>query len=131
TAEPAGRPRRGAGLGGARSQGEPKADRLERARPERPVADACVREMTTAAASKTLVEMATPISALSSRGQPALFRAVETQLDAVIAAAASLGRWTILEDAGDAKIDEQAEFVRWWDEAVRRPGGNTRSPIIV
>jgi hypothetical protein len=76
-----------------------------------------------------LVEL--PLPALSSRGEPALFHAVETQLDAVIAAAAALGRWTILEDAVDAKLDEQAEFVRWWDESVRRPGGNTRSPIIV
>jgi phage N-6-adenine-methyltransferase len=67
----------------------------------------------------------------ASRGEPALFRTVETQLDALIAAAAALGRWPILEDAGDAKLDEQAWFVRWWDESVRRPGGDTRSPIIV
>jgi phage N-6-adenine-methyltransferase len=76
-------------------------------------------------------QLATLLPALSSRGEPALFRAAQTQLDALIAAAASLGRWTLLEEAVDAKLDEQAWFVRWWDESVRRPGGNTRSPIIV
>jgi len=39
--------------------------------------------------------------------------------------------WPILEEAIDAKIEDQAEFVAWWDENVRRSGGDNRSDTIV
>jgi hypothetical protein len=33
----------------------------------------------------------------------------------------------LLEQAVEAKIEEQAEFVRWWRETVQRPGGDKKS----
>jgi hypothetical protein len=30
--------------------------------------------------------------------------------------------WPTLETAVDTKIEDQAEFVRWWEENVRRAG---------
>lgn len=63
------------------------------------------------------------VAVLSSRGEPWAFKAVEKKLDAVIAAATKLELWPQLEAAIDAKIEDQAEFVSWWDTHVLRKGG--------
>lgn len=42
--------------------------------------------------------------------------------DAMIDAAAALGRWDELEAAVDIKITEQQEFVAVWEERVRSQG---------
>jgi len=62
------------------------------------------------------------ISSLSSRGAPQDFRLVEAKIDALITIAARMQQWDLLERAVDAKIEDQAEFVRWWDDNVRHPG---------
>lgn len=43
--------------------------------------------------------------------------------DAAIAFAAKIKNWPLLEEAIDAKIADQEEFVRWWAENVQRQGG--------
>jgi hypothetical protein len=35
--------------------------------------------------------------------------------------------WPLLEQAVEAKIEEQAESVRWWPDTVQRPGGDKKS----
>lgn len=42
----------------------------------------------------------------------------QSQADAIIAYAKRIKDWPLLEQAIDAKIEEQIEFVRWWDERV-------------
>jgi hypothetical protein len=42
--------------------------------------------------------------------------------DAVITVAAKMQDWPLLEQAVDAKMDEQTEFVQWWDREVRGAG---------
>ena len=46
--------------------------------------------------------------------------------DAVIAYAKRVRDWPTLEAAVEQKLEDQAEFVRWWDEAVQRPGGSRK-----
>lgn len=49
----------------------------------------------------------------------------QAQADAIIEYAQRIKEWPLLEGAVAAKIEEQAEFVRWWDEnvvAVAGPG---------
>jgi hypothetical protein len=43
-------------------------------------------------------------------------------LTAVIEYAKRVKDWPLLEQAADAKIEQQAEFVGWWREKVRGPG---------
>ena len=38
--------------------------------------------------------------------------------------ARQLKDWPTLENAVEAKIEDQREFVRWWKETVERPGGD-------
>ena len=35
--------------------------------------------------------------------------------------------WPTLETAIDQKLDDQEEFVKWWRDAVQRPGGDKKS----
>ena len=49
--------------------------------------------------------------------------ATDAKADAFIAYAIRVKDWTTLENAVAQKLEDQAEFVRWWDENVRRKGG--------
>ena len=58
---------------------------------------------------------------------PAIFKPEEAkirdaQADAVIAFAQRVKDWPTLETAVEQKMEDQAEFVRWWGEKVRPPG---------
>ena len=55
--------------------------------------------------------------------QPQEALANDAQADAVIAYAQKVRDWPMLEQAIEAKMDDQVEFVRWWSEAIRRKGG--------
>lgn len=46
----------------------------------------------------------------------------QAQADAIIEYARRIRDWPLLEQAVEAKIEEQAEFVAWWDERVRPAG---------
>lgn len=59
--------------------------------------------------------------------EPELTKKRNAQYDAVIDYARKVRDWPTLERAVDEKIEEQAEFVRWWREAVTKrqsPGRN-------
>ena len=43
----------------------------------------------------------------------------QAKFDALIDYARKVKDWPLLNDAVDAKIEDQAEFVRWWDAKVR------------
>lgn len=57
-----------------------------------------------------------------TRFDPEQTKGNQAKLDALISYATRLQDWPLLEQAIDAKIEEQAEFVQWWDGTVRRPG---------
>lgn len=42
----------------------------------------------------------------------------DAKLDAVIEYAKRVQEWPLLEQAVDQKIEEQAEFVRWWSDNI-------------
>jgi hypothetical protein len=46
---------------------------------------------------------------------------------ALIDYAKSIKDWPLLEQAVDAKIEQQIEFVRWWNESVRGKGKHANS----
>jgi phage N-6-adenine-methyltransferase len=48
----------------------------------------------------------------------------QAQLDAIIQLAQKTKNWDALESAVAMKIEEQQEFVRWWDKNVDKPGGD-------
>lgn len=48
------------------------------------------------------------------------------KLDAVINYAQTIKDWPLLEQAVDAKIEEQEQFIQWWEQCVQKPGGNRR-----
>ncbi len=53
----------------------------------------------------------------------------DAKADAVIEYAKRVKDWPLLEQAVDAKIEDQREFVRWWAETVQSQGRNPRSAI--
>jgi len=55
------------------------------------------------------------------------FKAEQAKADAIIRYAAKVKDWPLLAEAVDRKIEEQAEFVRWWDENVSIGWGGDRS----
>jgi phage N-6-adenine-methyltransferase len=57
-----------------------------------------------------------PHGALPSR--PLEVRTTQAKLDAIIQFAAKVQDWPLVIEAIDAKIDDQREFVRWWDECI-------------
>jgi phage N-6-adenine-methyltransferase len=61
------------------------------------------------------------------REHPERMRHEQAAADAMIAAAAQLGRWDELERAVDIKIAQQREFATLWDERVRSKGGDARN----
>jgi len=46
----------------------------------------------------------------------------EAKLTAIIDYARAVKDWPLLEQAVDTKINEQEEFVEWWDGKVQRAG---------
>jgi len=50
----------------------------------------------------------------------------KAKLNAIINYARAVKDWPLLEQAVDAKIEEQEEFVRWWDENVTPNWGGKR-----
>lgn len=59
---------------------------------------------------------------LPTQFNPETSETKQAQADAIIEYARRIRDWPLLEQAVEAKIDEQAEFVRWWDERVRPAG---------
>lgn len=53
----------------------------------------------------------------------------DAKADAVIDYAKRVKDWPTLETAVETKIEDQAEFVRWWRETVRPPGGKEAQAI--
>lgn len=70
-------------------------------------------------------------TSLIHRSLPQEIRATQAKASVIIDFAAKVKDWPLLEDAIDAKIEDQAAFVAWWDQTVRRPGGDKRSDTIV
>lgn len=60
---------------------------------------------------------------------PAAVKTKDAKLDAVIEYAKRVRDWPLLEQAVDQKIEEQAEFVRWWDDNIG-PNKGTRTDIV-
>ena len=52
----------------------------------------------------------------------------QAKADAIIKYAAKVKDWPLLEDAVEQKIDDQIEFVRWWDKTI---SPNNRPKITV
>lgn len=50
-------------------------------------------------------------------------KTAQAKLDAIVQYAAKVQDWPLLVEAVDAKIEDQREFVQWWDDAVHRKGG--------
>jgi len=44
------------------------------------------------------------------------------KLNAIIDYAKAVKDWPLLEQAVDAKIEEQEKFVEWWDKQVQKAG---------
>ena len=68
------------------------------------------------------------VATVEQGGEVATFKpqealANDAQADAVIAYAQKVRDWPMLEQAIKAKLEDQAGFVRWWGETVRRKGG--------
>jgi len=49
---------------------------------------------------------------------PQEFRTSQAKLDALIAYASEVKDWPLLDDAIDAKLDQQSRFVGWWDTTI-------------
>jgi hypothetical protein len=45
-------------------------------------------------------------------------KTAQAKLDAIVQYAAKVQDWPLLVEAVDAKIEDQREFVQWWDDAV-------------
>lgn len=54
--------------------------------------------------------------------KPEVAKANDAKADALIAYARKVKDWPLLEQAVEAKIQNQAEFVKWWDANVRGKG---------
>lgn len=71
---------------------------------------------------------------LPTQFNPAESKHRQIDADAAIQKATALKDWPSLERAIEIKIDEQQDFVRWWDENVRgdgRPGKTVSRPDTV
>lgn len=70
-----------------------------------------------------------PISSASipRTSGPQNAKLTQAKIDAIVDFAAKVKNWPLVEDAVDEKIKDQAEFVSWRDQKVRRPGNQ---PII-
>ena len=63
---------------------------------------------------------------LPTKFKPEEAKSRDAKADAVIDYAKKVKDWPSLETAVEKKMEDQAEFVRWWDENVQRPGGNRK-----
>lgn len=73
----------------------------------------------------TLAQSSLPANHLAS------FKAEQAKGDAIIEYAAKVKDWPLLEDAIDKKIEQQEEFVRWWNEKVSvRIGENQFTEVV-
>lgn len=59
--------------------------------------------------------------------EPSLVKENDAKADALIDFARRIHDWPLLEQAVEAKMEEQAEFVRWWKENVRGRGERANS----
>lgn len=60
---------------------------------------------------------------------PAKAKVADAKLDAVIEYAKRVQDWPLLEQAVDQKVEEQVEFVRWWDDNIGANQG-ARTDIV-
>lgn len=51
--------------------------------------------------------------------KPEEAKAIDAKADALIAYAKKVKDWPLLEEAVEVKIQNQREFVKWWDDNVR------------
>lgn len=54
--------------------------------------------------------------------KPEEAKAIDAKADALIAYAKKVKDWPLLEEAVEVKIQNQREFVKWWDANVRGRG---------
>ena len=59
---------------------------------------------------------------------PLDIKAEQAKADALIQYAVKVKDWPLLEQAIDVEIEQQREFIRWWDETVQP---NNRPPLTV
>ena len=62
-----------------------------------------------------------------ARYDPKTAKVRDARADAVIDFAKRVHDWPTLETAVEKKLENQTEFVRWWDENVRPEKGTTES----
>jgi hypothetical protein len=60
---------------------------------------------------------------LPTNFKPEEAKSRDAKADAVIDYAKKVKDWPMLEAAIEKKMEDQAEFLRWWDEKVRKKGG--------
>jgi phage N-6-adenine-methyltransferase len=61
---------------------------------------------------------------------PAVVKTIATsqaKIDTIIDYARRVKDWPLLEEAVDAKVDEQGQFVAWWDETITKNRGGDRT----
>ncbi len=63
---------------------------------------------------------------LPTKFKPQEAKTRDAKAGAVIAYAKKVRAWPTLETAVEKKMEDQTEFVRWWDENVQRPGGDRK-----
>lgn len=64
-----------------------------------------------------------------TRFDPQRTRVLDAKAKAIMDYAAKVKDWPLLQDAISRKVDEQEEFVRWWDEAVSKRHGLNRHSV--
>lgn len=62
-----------------------------------------------------------------SKFDPKTTKVNVAKLDAIIDYAKRMMEWPLLEQAVDAKVEQQVEFVQWWRERVRGAGGRDKA----
>jgi phage N-6-adenine-methyltransferase len=60
-----------------------------------------------------------PVGGELIRHHPEVMREEQAKADAIIQYAAKVKDWPLLEQAVDTKIEQQQEFVEWWDDSIR------------
>ena len=77
----------------------------------------------------------TALSIRTDRGElqpfePQAAKRRDAQADAIIDYAKRVKDWPLLEQAVDAKLEHQAEFVGWWREKVRGDGRPSKTVSV-
>ena len=60
---------------------------------------------------------------LPTKFKPEEAKSRDAKADAVIDYAKKVKDWPMLEAAIEKKMEDQVEFLRWWDKKVRKKGG--------